>query len=423
MSEPGEAARRAALQLLNDVTGDRRLLAEAEPERLVSLPPEDRARAARLAQETLRWMDRADRMLGPRLRQKPPLEIHNILRLALVEHFQMGTPAHAAVNGGVGCVPKGEHRKSLAGLVNAILRRLVGKQEDWDALPIPQLPKWLRKLLRDTYGKEVVFAIERAHAGGAPIDLTLKSNADIPEGLNGKTLPTGSFRILDRPQISALPGFAEGAWWVQDAAAALPARILDAKPGESVLDLCAAPGGKTMQLALAGAKVKALDISDKRLQRLRENLERTALHADVVVEDALTYQPEEKFDAILLDAPCSATGTIRRHPDLPYAKDGSELQSLASLQSRLFDHAWRLLAPGGRMVFCTCSLLPQEGEDQVEAALSRHSDMSADTEILNVPGIDPAWIGAHGLRTRPDFWPHLGGMDGFFIALLRKRAA
>ena len=421
MSDPGQAARHAALSMLNDVTGDGRLLAEVEAIHLAALPVEERARAARLAQETLRWMDRADRMLGPRLRQKPPLEIHNILRMALVDHYQLGAPPHAAVNGGVACVPEGEHRKSLAGLVNAVLRRLVGRHDDWQALPVPQLPKWLRKRLRGTYGKDVVATIELAHSKGAAIDLTLKSEGQITDALNGQVLPTGSFRLSDRPQISSLPGFASGDWWVQDAAAALPANVLAPRPGERILDLCAAPGGKTMQIAAAGASVVALDISDKRLKRLRENLERTKLSAEIVVEDALQFAPDQNFDAILLDAPCTATGTIRRHPDLPYAKDGSEIAALAELQSKMIDHAWRLLRPGGRMVFCTCSLLPEEGEQQVAAALSRHGDMELDTKSLCVHGVDDGWVGESGLRTRPDFWPDLGGMDGFFIALFRKK--
>jgi 16S rRNA (cytosine967-C5)-methyltransferase len=188
--------------------------------------------------------------------------------------------------------------------------------------------------------------------------------------------------------------------------------------GASVLDLCAAPGGKTMQLAAMGARVTALDISEARMARVTENLARVGLSADTVVADALDWEGGP-FDAVLLDAPCSATGTIRRHPDLPFVKDEAQLAALVGLQSALLDRAIALVRPGGRVVFCTCSLLPEEGEAQVEAALSRHAGLVPLPEALALPGVDPAWIGPLGLRLRPDFWADRGGMDGFFIACLR----
>jgi 16S rRNA (cytosine967-C5)-methyltransferase len=218
-----------------------------------------------------------------------------------------------------------------------------------------------------------------------------------------------------------MEGFAEGDWWVQDAAAALPAMILNAQKGEVVLDLCAAPGGKTMQLATTGAQVRAVDDNHSRMQRVKENLARTGLTARTFIKDVRQFQGE--FDAILLDAPCSATGTIRRHPDLPHAKDGSDFGALIELQEEMLDHAWSLLKPGGRMIFCTCSLLPDEGEVHIDEALERHSDMSVDRGALDLPGIDPAWISSEGgLRLRPDFWAEQGGMDGFYIVCLRKQA-
>jgi len=208
---------------------------------------------------------------------------------------------------------------------------------------------------------------------------------------------------------------------VQDAAAALPALILNAQEGEVVLDLCAAPGGKTMQLATTGAEVRAVDDNHSRMQRVKENLARTGLTARTFIKDARQFQGQ--FDAILLDAPCSATGTIRRHPDLPHAKDGSDFGALIQLQEELLDHAWSLLKPGGRMVFCTCSLLPDEGEVQIDEALERHADMTVDRDALALSGIEEAWVSSEGgLRLRPDFWADQGGMDGFYIALLRKAA-
>jgi 16S rRNA (cytosine967-C5)-methyltransferase len=282
----------------------------------------------------------------------------------------------------------------------------------------PRLPKWLRAPLVQAWGSEAVAAMEIAHFAGAPLDITVKPGA-ATDALDGETLPTGSIRLTAPGQVSALPGYADGHWWVQDAAAALPARILGVTPGMRVLDLCAAPGGKTLQLAAAGADVVAVDASEQRMKRLRDNLARTGLTADLRIGDALEQAGD--YDAVLLDAPCSATGTIRRHPDLPHAKDGADFAALIALQSQMLAHAWSLLRPGGRMVYCTCSLLPDEGEVQVEEALAAHPDMSVDRAALDLPGVDASWVTSEGgLRLRPDFWPDLGGMDGFYMACLRK---
>ncbi|MFZ1663562.1 MAG: RsmB/NOP family class I SAM-dependent RNA methyltransferase, partial [Paracoccaceae bacterium] len=214
--------------------------------------------------------------------------------------------------------------------------------------------------------------------------------------------------------------FEQGDWWVQDAAAAIAARILLPQPGERILDLCEAPGGKTLQLAAAGASVTSLDLSAPRMERVAENLARCKLSAQTVVADALTWQTDAPFDAVLLDAPCSATGTIRRHPDLPFVKDATGLKDIFALQSALLDRALSFVRPGGRLVFATCSLLPDEGERQITAALARHPGLTIDRDALALPGISPDWISAEGgLRLRPDFWPDLGGMDGFYIAALR----
>ena len=262
-------------------------------------------------------------------------------------------------------------------------------------------------------------AMEAAHQQGAPIDLTLKSGSTPIEG--AELLPTGSLRLHGHVHVSALPGFAEGDWWVQDAAAALPARLLDAQAGERVADLCAAPGGKTMQLAATGADVIAVDINEQRLKRVTENLTRCGLRAKLVTADALEWHPDAPLDAILLDAPCSATGTIRRHPDLPFIRDGYGIGDLIELQERLLDHALSLLRPGGRLVYATCSLIPDEGEVQVDEALARHPGLTVERPVLD--GIDPAWITEEGgLRLRPDYWADNGGMDGFYMAVLRKPA-
>jgi len=359
MSQQGLAPRRAALRLIDSVTGGGRLLSELlAGGALDRLQPEERARAQRLATETLRCLPRADRLLARHLRKTPPPAVQNILRLCTVE-LALGEAAHGVVNAGVELVRANPHTASMGGMVNAVLRRVAEDvPEAWGKLGFPRLPAWLRDPLKDAYGPQTLANIERVHFEGAPLDLTAKGDpAAVAEATGGEVLPTGSIRLRGAGQVSTLPGYAEGAWWVQDAAAALPARMLAVQPGERVLDLCAAPGGKTLQLAAAGADVTALDLSEGRMARVEQNLARTGLTARCVVADAFDFA-ETGFDAILLDAPCSATGTIRRHPDLPHAKDGAEFFDLFALQARMIDHALTLLRPGGRLVFCTCSLLP-----------------------------------------------------------------
>ncbi|UWQ58569.1 methyltransferase domain-containing protein [Leisingera caerulea] len=414
-------ARRTAVYLLDQVLGEGRLLAECYAAgALEKLAPENRARAQRLAVETLRSLERADRILKKHLKKTPPLMVMNALRLGTVE-LCSGGAAHGVVNAMVAIVSNHRRHGQLKGLVNAILRKVADEgPEEWAKLRVPRLPNWLRKPLVQAWGAEAMLSMEAAHYAGAPLDITGKPGADL-QALGGVLLPTGSLRIAGAGQVSALPGYREGDWWVQDAAAALPALILNALQGEQALDLCAAPGGKTMQMAAAGAKVTAVDISESRVARLRENLERTGLEAELVVADAL--EQTGQYDAVLLDAPCSATGTIRRHPDLPQAKDGSEFGALIELQAQMLAHAWTLVKPGGRLMYCTCSLLPDEGECQVEEALEMFPDMAADREALKMPGVDADWITEEGgLRLRPDYWPEQGGMDGFYMALLRKTA-
>lgn len=422
MADGMDPARVAALRLLGAVLDDGAMLSEALPDIVTPLTPPDRARAQRLATGTLRWMDRADRALGPFLRMKPYPEVHNILRLAIYEIYEGGAAPHGAVSAAVDLVRRTDRGTHQAGMVNAVLRN-VERNGGWADLPDPRLPKWLRKPLLITYGKHIVGDMEAAFARGAPLDLTVKDDAEgWAERLGGTLTLTGSVRLKDGGKISALPGYDDGAWWVQDAAAALPARVLDPVPGETVLDLCAAPGGKTLQLAAGGAQVTALDISGPRMARVSENLARCGLTAGLVTADVLHYTPGEPFDAVLLDAPCSATGTIRRHPDLPRVKASLDLAPLLALQAQLIDRALALVKPGGRVVFCTCSLLPQEGEDQIRAALDRHPGLELDPQALRVEGVDRAWITDCGLRLRPDYWPDLGGMDGFFVAMFRRPA-
>jgi 16S rRNA (cytosine967-C5)-methyltransferase len=403
--------RKLAVDLMGEVIEGGRLLSEVMPRRLEKLPPEERARSQRLVLEAFRGMDRADRLLGPFLKKRPSPRVLNILRLGVVE-ICSGGAAHGVVNACVEIAKANVETQRQAGLVNAVLRKVdVAK---WAALPVPRLPKWLRKVLVADFGKDTVAAMEAAHFAGAPLDVTPKGAVSF-----GEVLPTGSVRLSDYGQVSALPGYEAGDWWVQDAAAALPAKVLAPAKGARVLDLCAAPGGKTMQLAAMGADVTAVDISKSRMARVDENLTRCGLTAELVVSDALEFDAEP-FDAVLLDAPCTATGTIRRHPDLPYAKDGSDFPALFELQEYLIDRALGLLKPGGRLVFCTCSLLIDEGEEQVRDAMGRHPELELDLDALRLPGVEAGWIGPEGLRLRPDYWPDRGGMDGFFITAFRK---
>jgi 16S rRNA (cytosine967-C5)-methyltransferase len=417
----GLEPRLAALRLLQAVLSDDQLLAQAlqDPARgLSGLSPSDRARAQRLATETLRHLVQCDAVLAPFLRKAPPASLRNILRLGVMELVLDPSAAHGIVNAAVTVARREKGGAALSGLVNAVLRKIAATPDPFAGMPPALLPQWLRKPLIRAYGEAGVQAIEAAHAGPVPTDLTVRSGrpAELPMAV---VLPTGSLRLLGSVQVSALPGYAQGDWWVQDAAAALPARLLDVRRGERVLDLCAAPGGKTLQLADAGGDVTALDMSDSRMGRLRDNLARTGLTARIVIADALQWVPDGQFDAILLDAPCSATGTMRRHPDLAHVKDGSDLPGLQALQGQLIDRALGWLKPGGRLVYATCSLMTGEGEAQIAAALERHAGLRVERAVL--PGIPEAWIAPQGgLRLRPDYWGSEGGMDGFFMARLCK---
>ena len=415
MSPAPSPSRRAALALLDQVIGQGRTLAEAAPV-LQALAPADRAAAQRLATETLRWMDRADRLLKPYLQKRPAARVMTLLRLGTVE-LALGGAAHGVVSDCVSLAMADKRTASAKGLINAVLRKVAEEAPArWSSLHTPRLPRWLRGPLSEAWGPQAVSGIERAHAAGAPVDLTARRDPGaLADRLGAELLPTGSLRLREAGQISALPGFAEGEWWVQDAAAALPARLLGDVAGLRVLDLCAAPGGKTLQLAAAGGRVTAVDLSAHRLTRLRENLGRCGLQAEVVEGDALSHHG--RYDAILLDAPCSATGTIRRHPDLPHASEGGHISGLIDLQAAMLDHALGLLAPGGRLVFATCSLLPDEGECQIDAALGRHPGLRVLPPAFE--GLEPGWISSEGgLRLRPDFWADRGGLDGFYMAAL-----
>ena len=419
----GDCARQLAASLLLGVLEQRQSLAELEARPpFIDAPPQIRSRAGRLARATLRSLGPADHVLNSLMRRAPKPEIHTLLRLGAVEMLAEGGPPHGVVGACVALAKRQDPR--AAGLVNAVLRRVAETPpEVWAAAQPRRLPGWLRGRLGAAYGNARTARIEAAVSRPPPVDLTPKvPGAAWAAALDARLLPTGSLRREAPGQISALPGFSDGAWWVQDAAAALPARLLAPEPGARVLDLCAAPGGKTLQLAAAGARVTALDISEARLLRLRENLDRTGLAADIVAADALTWQPDAPFDAILLDAPCSATGTLRRHPDLPFVRQAADLKPLKALQAALLDRAADWLVPGGRLVYSTCSLLPEEGEAQIAAALESGVPLQPDAGPIDVlPGLEPDWVvGPGALRLTPEMWDEIGGLDGFYMAALRR---
>ena len=428
MVKSSTSARFGAVALIHGVLMDHQMLGDSvqrEDGPLAKLVPADRARAQSLAALTLRHMPRIDAVLAEFMDHKPPLRALNALRVCAAEIVLDAIPAHGAVNAAVEIARASQKTKHLAGMVNAVGRKLgeldVSALQD---LPVPQLPKALRGAIVKAYGVEAAEAMERAYLERPPVDLSLRDPAkaaEWAEKLGAELLPTGSLRLHQPGQISALDGFEDGAWWVQDAAAAMPVRLMGDLSGKRVLDLCAAPGGKTMQLCAAGAEVTALDLSPERMHRVMENTRRMGFRPRMEVANAMHWTPDAPFDAILLDAPCSATGTIRRHPDLPYVRPSLDLKPLLDLQQNMLQRAAGWLKPGGQMVYATCSLIPAEGERQITRALEQTGLVEAPVDA-GALGLDPAWqVSTGAIRLRPDYWPERGGMDGFYMARLHKQ--
>jgi 16S rRNA (cytosine967-C5)-methyltransferase len=392
-----------------------------------TLDPRDRAFVRLLLATTLRRLGEIDEVLG--LLIERPLEGANatgrqVLRLGAAQLLFLGTPPHAAVDTSVRLVVDAA-LPHLKGLTNAVLRRVsregVAMLGDRDPARL-NTPQWLWESWLEGYGEETTRAIAAAHLIEAPLDLTPRSNAEFWAGqLGGELLPTGTIRREGGGSITELPGFAEGAWWVQDAAATLPARLLGDIAGKRVADLCAAPGGKTLQLAAAGAEVTAVDISARRMTRLGENLARAGLTAKLVTADVAKWVTDETFDAILLDAPCSGTGTLRRHPDIAWLKDEEDVGRLTLTQDRLLVRAADLLKPGGTLVYAVCSLQDDEGPARLEALLARDRRMQrVPVTAAELPGLGEAVTPKGDVRTLPSMWPERRGLDGFFISRLQK---
>ncbi len=394
-----------------------------------NLSARDEALARAIAIVTFRRLGTLGRALNERLNRQPKDErLLHLLATGAAQILFLDVPDHAAVDSTVELAQNDAKLGHAGGFINAVLRRvarerdmiLADEQDSW-----LDTPTWLEERWVAQYGEDLAKKIAEAHRSMASVDLTVKSDAPSwAERLGGVLLPNGSIRLVERTAIRDLPGFDEGAWWVQDAAAALPARLLDPKPGERIADLCAAPGGKTAQLAAAGADVLAVDRSPKRLKRLEENLARLNLTAETRAIDAEKLD-EAPFDAILLDAPCSATGTIRRHPDVAWTKSEEDIRKLSGLQTRLLDKAAGLLKPGGRMVYCTCSLEADEGERQAEAFLARHPEFKRQPITgSEIGGLDECITPDGDVRTLPCHLVSIeherSGLDGFFIARFVK---
>jgi len=434
----GLPARRAAVTLLDAVLWKKQPLDDVlgrsrDKGVMFDLPVRDRALARAIVGMSLRRRGQIDHVLNHFLERGLPKKagsLYAILLSGAAQLLFMNVPPHAAIDLAVRLAQWDPKAKRYDKLVNAVLRRVSEKGEaiaaSLDAARV-NTPDWLWERLVRSWGEERAHAIATSHLVEPPLDLTVKSDPTVwAERLAGRILPSGSVRLLSKGRIDELPGFDSGAWWVQDAAASLPAQLLGDVAGKRVADLCAAPGGKTAQLASAGASVMAVDISQRRLRMLTENLARLGLEATTVAADAADWSPEMRFDAILLDAPCTATGTIRRHPDIPYLKSAKDIEDLAALQARLLDNAARLLKPGGRLVYATCSLEPEEGEAQIAALLARNPDLALEPILPEEVFGQTDWVPSSGcLRTLPCQLkldgPEWSGLDGFFVGRLVRR--
>ena len=433
---PGLAPRVAAAAIICDVIQgghalDERFLPDVTPSRINGLEERDRGLVRSIATVALRRLGTIRHALSQLVekglpRNSGPLEW--ILICASAQILFLEIPDHAAVDLAVRAARLDIKSAAFANLVNGVLRNLIRRRDEFLSISDPledDTPHWLAARWRRIYGEENALAIASANRDEPTLDLTVKGDPAIwADRLGGRVLPTGSVRLQAHTPIRDLEGYGEGAWWVQDASAALPARVLNVQPGERVLDLCAAPGGKTAQLAQAGANVTALDKSAERLKLLSANLARLKLEANVAVGDAAAYKAEP-FDAILVDAPCSATGTVRRHPDVAWTKKPGDIATLAAIQTRILDRALSLLKPGGRLVYCTCSLEPEEGEAQIAALLRRNPDVARDPiDPLKLGLPESAATSEGDLRLLPFFLtnedPRQRGLDGFFIASLKR---
>ncbi len=438
---PGLAARRIAADILDGVLHKHRTLDEqldgaAAHPGLKNLSDRDRALMRRLVATILRRLGTLGHVLSRLLNRGVPTDApraQSALLIGAAQILWMDVPDHAAVDLSVRLVQSDRRAAKYAGLVNAVLRRCAREGQpliDEVKSQTLDVPPWLMARWTAHYGDSVARDIAAAIGQEPSLDLTVKSDPEQwATRLHGETLPTGSVRTLLHGSVKMLPGFLEGRWWVQDAAAALPARLFGDVAGRTIVDLCAAPGGKTAQLVLAGARVTAIDRSPNRMARLRDNLARLALDAETAVAEGVDWlerNQDRDFDGILIDAPCTSTGTIRRHPDIGWLRQESDIAPLAAAQQRLLQKAVTLLRPGGILVYCTCSLEPEEGEQAISALLASEPAMRrVPIEAGEVAGLTEILTAEGDLRTLPCHLPHrdprLGGLDGFYASRLVRQ--
>lgn len=420
------SVRRAAAELTIAVLDHGRTFEDAlaDTKSFNALEGRDRAFARAVASATLRRLGGIDAILAKFLAKPLPesaLAGRAILRTGAAQLLVLHTPPHAAVGESVALANAHNGARGFAGLINAVLRKVASEGPSlFETQPLGlDLPAWLFTRWRATYGDAAAAAIAHALHYEAPLDLSAREDVSaLAQTLSGEVLPTGSVRLGEHGAVDALPGFDDGAFWVQDAAAALPAKLFGDVRGKDVLDLCAAPGGKTLQLAAAGANVSALDKDHTRLDRLRGSLKRTGLSAEVIAMDAREWSPSKLYDCVLLDAPCTATGTLRRHPDIAWLRRPTDIPALATLQTELLAKAAAFVKPGGMLVYAVCSLEPEEGP----AIVAKAPDTLALDPIAPSELADPSFITEDGaLRTLPSHWSERGGLDGFYAARFIKR--
>lgn len=423
------SSRYYALEALQRVLGKKQPLDSVweKLEGYNALSPSDRAFAQLLVKTTLRQLGAIDQLINQLvstpLPTNPAISQH-ILRLGITQLLCLKTKAHAAVNESVELAKSSSQARHHAGLINAVLQKISRSPENYSLDASANCPAWLKQKLVDAYGDDIANDIMAAHLIEPSLDITVKDNPEKwAKTLDGEILPTGSVRVQTGGSVTQLAGFAEGCWWVQDAAASVAVQLFSALDGKFALDICAAPGGKTAQIAQAGATVIAIDRSALRMSKLHETLNRLQFKVECVVADAATYQPKQSPDAILLDAPCSATGTLRRHPDVAWLRKPSDVERLIATQRKLLTHACSLLPAGGELVYTVCSLLPEEGEAQINWLLAQDATMArAPIDTANFKGLEVCFDQQGAFRSLPCHLSAHGGMDGFYAARLRKNS-
>ena len=426
----GLGARGAALATLQAVFFNERPLYDALETSISKggLEARDTAFARAIVMMVLRRLGEIDEIISAFLREPLPARsgpAELILRIACAELVFLEIAAHASVSSAVEMAGHDHRSRHFKGLINAVARKIASEGKaiaaTLDAEKL-NMPAWAWDACVNAYGEGETRAMAKAHGAEPPLDITVKNDAlGWAQKLQAQILPTGTLRRTTGGRVEDLPGYAEGQWWIQDAAAAIPARLLGDVQGKTVIDLCAAPGGKTAQLAAAGATVTAVDLDFNRMRRVIANLQRLDLKAEFEVADALEWRPKKLAAAVLLDAPCTATGTVRRHPDVLWRKDMSDVMAQAGLQGRLIAAAAEMVEPGGMLVYCVCSLAQEEGEDVAEKFLKDHRNFSRQPVTADeIWGQTQFITGAGDLRTQPGHWPELGGLDGFYACRLRR---